>query len=56
MIQQSGPKDKLVENTGYIASLTMTVAPEIMNKTKNAIEDTWITIYCQVLLNCSVID
>jgi len=54
MIQQSGPKDKLVEDTGYIALLEDTVAPEMMNEAKCAIEDTWIAVEQQVPLCKSI--
>ena len=49
MTQHSRPKDQLVEDTGYIASLTRTVVPERMTEAKNAIEDAWTAIDHQVL-------
>jgi len=50
MIQLSGLKDKLVEDTGYIALLEDTVVPEMMTKAKSTIEDTWTAVVKQVLL------
>jgi len=49
MIQQSGPKDKLVEDTGYIALLEDTVKPNKLVETKKDFEDTWQAIEDQVL-------
>jgi len=49
MIQQSGPKDKLVEDTGYIALLEDTVKPIKLVETKKDFEDTWHAIEDQVL-------
>ena len=49
MIQQSGPKDKLVEDTGYIALLKDTVKPIKLVETKKDFEDTWQAIEDQVL-------
>ncbi|XP_065889965.1 microtubule-actin cross-linking factor 1-like isoform X3 [Dysidea avara] len=48
MTQHSGPKDKLVEDTGYIALLEDTVKPIKLVETKKDFEDTWQAIEDQV--------
>jgi len=49
MIQQAGAKDRLVEDTGYIALLEDTVKPKKLAETKKDFEDTWQAIENQVL-------
>ena len=55
MIQQAGAKDRLVEDTGYIASLKMAVVPEMMTEAKSAIEDTWEAVDKQVWFTREII-
>ena len=55
MMQQAGAKDRLVENTSYIASLKMAVVPEMMIEAKSAIEDTWEAVDQQVWFTREII-